>query len=934
MAGVSPAFAQESEATPAPAQTASAAPAGGGDIIVTGSRIARAGFNAPTPVTVVGAARFEELAATNVGEALAQLPAFSSFEGPTNSNLTVIGNIGARTINLRQLGAARTLVLVDGRRFVPSSPQGTVDVNLLPTIMVDRVELVTGGASAAYGSDAVAGVVNIILNKQMTGLRGQVQYGLSEEGDDREYQAALAGGTSLFGGAGHLVVGGEYSNNKGVGNCYTRAWCSVERSNLNNPGFRTNGLPAGIPITHNHASTLSPGGLINASKVAAGQPDPLKGIQFAPDGSPIPFHYGYLPGTFFMEGGDGHGTNPYISAPLLKAPVERYSLYSHLEMDLGSSIQGSVDLSYGYVDGHSQNAPLRETALTIKADNPFLPDSIRQTMAANNIPSLTLGRQGDQDIGYAENRGVNRTFRVAAALNGDISGSWKWDAYYQYGNNDYRQTITTNKINANFALALDAVRAPNGVIVCRSTLTDPTNGCQPLNLIGIGNYSQAAIDYAFGTSVQQTRTRQHVAAANIRGDLFSTWAGPVSIATGVEARRDSVNSVADPISQTNGFLIGNGQTLSGHVNVKEAYLEALVPLGLDTPFFRVFDLNGALRVTDYSTSGTVVTWKAGAVYEPIEQLRFRVTRSRDIRAPNILELNGGTTTSFPRVIDPATARNYLPLMYTGSNPDLKPEVADTWTAGVVIKPEWSFLSPLRLSIDYFDIKVKDAITSPGAQTILDRCAIGVQEFCNLVTFGPAPEHAVLEVRNPLLNLNSIRTRGVDFELDYAMPVEGLGRFNLRLLATYVADLTTTDAAGGVDRAGQTGYQTNALPGIPKWTVNGLVTFDTGPLSLTTEARYIPTGIYDVTRIGPQDEGYATTLPASIGDNRVTGRLYLNVAARYKLIDTPTNSLELYGAINNLFDKDPPVSVGNGVGTNAQLFDTIGRRFRAGVRFRY
>ncbi|MDB5663006.1 MAG: TonB-dependent receptor-like protein, partial [Sphingomonas bacterium] len=602
------------------------------------------------------------------------------------------------------------------------------------------------------------------------------------------------------------------------------------------------------------------------------------------------------------------------------------------EAELGGGIEGSVDLSYGYVDGRSQNAPLRETALTLRRDNPFLPESIRATMAANNIASVPFGRQGDQDLGYARNRGVNKTFRSSFALSGPISGTWKWDAYYQYGNNDYTQTISNNQITSKFALAFDAARAPNGAIVCRSTLTDPGNGCQPLNLIGLNNYSQAAIDYAFGASRQETTTKQHVGAFNIRGDLFSTWAGPVSVATGAEFRRDSVSSVADPISEVNGFLIGNGQTLSGKVDVKEAYLEALVPLGRDQPFLNRFDLNGAVRVTDYSTSGTVVTWKAGIVYEPAEQLRFRATRSRDIRAPNILELNGGTTTSFPRVIDPATARNYLPLMFTGSNPNLTPEVADTWTAGVVISPRWSFLAPLRLSIDYFDIKVKDAITSPGAQTILDRCAIGVQEFCDLVTFGPARE--VLQVRNPLLNLAGVTTRGIDFELDYAVPVERVGQFNLRLLATYVADLITTDAAGPVDRAGQTGFQTNAIPGIPKWTVNGTLTFASGPFSTTTEARYIPTGIYDVTRVGPQDEGYATSLPASIGDNRVTGRLYFNLAARYKLIDRGSQSLELYGAVNNLLDKQPPVSVGNGIGTNAQLFDTIGRRFRAGVRFRY
>jgi iron complex outermembrane recepter protein len=892
------------------------------DVVVTGSRIARAGFSAPTPLTVVGAERLNNLAQTNVGEALATLPSIQTFQSPTNSFLGFSGNLGSRTIDLRGLGPQRTLVLLNGRRFVPSSSQGTVDVNLIPTLLVDRIEIVTGGASAAYGSDAVAGVVNIILADHMTGLRGQVLYGESDSGDDQTFQAGLAGGFSLFDGAVQVVAGGEYSDNDGVGNCYTRDWCAIERSNFNNADFRTNGLPAAFEITHNHWAAGSPGGLINAG--------PLKGIQFDPSGNPVPFHYGTYVGSVFMAGGDGHGTNPFTNAALLKAPVERYALYSRITADLGS-VQASLDLSYGRVRAQSNNQALRESAMTIRRDNPFLPDAIVTAMTNANITSFTMGRQGD-DIGFGLNRGDNRTFRAVAALSGPIGGTWAWDAYYQYGDNRYEQSTSNNKNIDNFNRAIDAVRGPNNTIVCRSTLTDPTNGCSPLNLIGENNFSQAAIDYVFGTSWQTTEFRQHVAAANLHGQLFPSWRNPISLAGGVEYRRDSITGDADPVSRVNGWNVGNGQAINGAIDVVEGYLEALVPLGRGDGLLRVLDLNGAVRMTDYSTSGTVTTWKVGLVWEPIEAVRFRATRSRDIRAPNILELNGGTSSALSRVIDPLTATNFLPRVFTGSNPDLDPEIADTWTVGVVLRP--SFIPRFRLAVDYFDIKLDGAITSSGGQTIVDRCAAGVQLFCDLITFGPGPARTILEIRNPLLNLARLATSGIDFEADYSLNLEKVGNFNLRVLATYVAHLVTTDAVGSIDRAGQTGFQTGAIPGVPRWTVNSTLTYSSGPLTLTTEGRYIPRGIYDVTRIGPQDEGYATTLPASISNNRVTGRVYVNLGVRYNLLRAGDLQLELFGGINNLFDKDPPVSVGNGIATNAALFDTIGRTYRGGLRFRY
>nr|PZN75295.1 MAG: hypothetical protein DIU56_16595 [Pseudomonadota bacterium] len=913
--------------------TSDAATASGGDgvseegaiseVIVSGSRIQRSGFTAPTPVTVVGSERIEQLGVINVGDALNQLPAFRATHSPSTSFLSA-SSIGARTLDLRGLGASRTLVLVNGRRFVPSSSRGTVDVNLIPAMLIDRIEVVTGGASAAYGSDAVAGVVNILLDENLSGLKGQSSYSETEEGDNGEIQFSLAGGMPFADGRGHVIVGGEFSDADGAGNCYSRDWCAEEWANFNNPDRLTNGMPALVRLPHLHGATFTPGGLINAPAI-------LRGTQFLADGTPAPYEYGILPGPFFMSGGDGHGVNAFQSAPLLAAPVKRFAIFGRSNFDVTDTLRAFADLSIGRVQARGNGAQTRDTAITIRQDNAFLPESIRQTMIENDIATLTLGRSGD-DFGLAINRNDVRTWRVAVGLEGSLGDRWSWDGYYQYGDNRYEQTVENNRIQERWPLAVDAVRAPDGSIVCRSTLTDPNNGCQPVNLFGEYQFSPEAKEYLYGTAWQNTDNTQHVLALNLQGDIFSTRAGPVPLAVGVEYRRDSISGDADPISQANGWYVGNGQAIDGKVEVKEAYVETAVPLLSDAALAHSLELNGALRLTDYSTSGSVETWKLGVVYEPVDTVRLRATRSRDIRAPNVQELFGATSAAFSRITDPLTGLNGLPRVFTGGNPDLKPEVADTWTVGVVWTPDGTSFGGLRVSLDWFDIELADAITSVGAQTIVDRCAQGVAEFCSLITRDETG--LIIEMRNPWLNLDQLIARGADLELDYRLQPRSWGTLSFRLLGTYVKDLITIDSVGPTNRAGQTGVQTGATPGLPRWTANGTVTWHRGPFSLTVESRYIPKGKYDATLIGPEDPGYSHTLPNSISTNRVDGRLYFNLSGRYRLLEISGTEIELFGAVYNALDRKPPVSPANGAGTNTILFDPLGRTYRLGVRFNY
>jgi outer membrane receptor protein involved in Fe transport len=896
------------------------------EIVVTGSRIQRGGFTAPTPVTAIGRDRLETTATTNVGDLLSQLPSFRATSSPSATQTTPGTAVGSRVLELRSLGAERTLVLVNGRRFVPTTLRGTVDTNYIPGILVERVDVVTGGASAAYGSDAVAGVVNFILNNNLEGIRAEAQSGISQRGDDRTIFLSAAGGTSFAGGRGHIVVGGEYEDNNGMGDCYTaRSICGQEWSLVGRPSPTNRSVPALSILNGVHTATLSPGGLILT-------PGPLKNLQFLPDGSVAPYEVGNLAGSLFQQGGSGAGRNAFLSGLLLKVPVERWSTYGHAEYEFSDALKATLEASYGQVEAFSVSAQLRDSTGSligpIRRDNPYLPRAITDIMDANGITQFNMGRSG-LDIGNARGATKSTAFRIVGGLSGEIAERWKWNAYYQFGRSTYHQEANNNLIRANLLLAVDAVSGPNGPI-CRSSIANPNNGCQPLNLIGENQFSQAALNYVTGTSMLDLDINQHVAAFDVQGDVVDLWAGPLSVAAGFEYRRDQVEGSADPISSRGGFYVSNFAASNGRVNVKEGFLEAILPLLKDSALGKSLELNGAVRRTDYSTSGAVTTWKGGAVYEPFDMLRLRGTFSRDIRAPNVNELFGSVTRSFSSFTDPRTQRQDLIEIVSGSNAELRPEVADTFTAGVVLH-QLPFLRGFNLSVDYYNIRVNDAIAQIGSATIATRCLVNnATEFCPLITSNSAGQ--VTQINDRLQNVNGFKTRGLDIEATYRTSVGTGSSLDLRLLATKVFDLMIIDSAGSVNRAGQTGFRASNTPGVPDWIVDGLATFKTGPFSVTAHGRYIPEGKFLVEFVGPEDPGYSVGLNNSINTNRVAGRFYADLTLNWS-VKAGRNDLEYFFAVRNLFDKDPPIAP-SAVGiTNQVLFDQVGRSFRVGVRFR-
>lgn len=919
--GGAPAWAQ-SAPTPAPVPANAVV----SEVIVTGSRIARNGFSAPTPVTVMTAERIQKLGVTNVGDLLNQVPAFRATTTPTVSGIT-FGTIGARIADLRGLGATRTLVLVDGRRFVPSTSLGTVDLNNIPSILLQRSEVVTGGASAAYGSGAVAGVVNLIMDNRMNGLRAEAEYGSSEQGDGQDYLFSLAGGADFAGGKGHIVAGGEYEDSKAVGDCYTRVWCAQERQALTNSTPGLNGFPGQVLTTNVHTSTQTRGGLITAG--------PLKGIQFAADGTPEPFTYGALAGGLFMIGGSGQGQNAFITGVDIKVPVTRYNGYVHAEYDFNDHLQGFLEGSYGYVDGRNLGGATRDTgSITIKIDNAYLPASIRSQMVADHITSFKMGREG-YDFGFGVGEDLTKTYRVVTGLKGDLGHGWTWNAYYQFGESDYRQTVTNDRINPNFNLAVDAVLGPGGTPICRSTLISPGNGCQPVNLFGQNNWSPASKAYMYGTSVQTRTIDEHVVSASIQGEPFSTWAGPVSVGAGAEYRHDSATGDADPISKLLGFVQGNGAAINGSGGVTEGYLETIVPLAKDMPFVHSLEFNGAIRETDYSTSGAVTTWKAGLVYEPTEWLRFRGTRSRDIRAPNLSELFSPQIAAQATINDTLTHNQGVFNTLSSGNASLKPETGDTWTGGVVFSPQWGWTRNFRASVDYYNITIDNAIATTVPQNVVTQCNNGVTFYCQFVTRGS--DNVITLVSIPFLNLNTVKTSGFDIETQYHLPLSDVARswdgsLDFTFYATYVAHLTTIQSTGALDIAGVTGCAvTSTFECVPHWTLDGTVGYTQGPLSLTLHGHYIPKSKYDPTLIGPEDPGFSPTLANSINTNRVGAALYLDAHAQYDVVRTGRRVIQIFGGVENLTNMaPPPQQPGRG---SSVFFDPVGRYYRVGVRLK-
>ena len=716
--GAHGALAQAQPAPAAPLPETAATPDQGTvqAVVVTGSRL-QTGFQAPTPVTVLGAAQMQQQAPTTVFDIVKDIPSFRNTAGPT---LTSFGVASANEVllDLRGLGSTRTLNLVDGHRPTPIQSTGVWDTNLIPTVLIDRTEVVTGGASAAYGSDAVAGVVNFVLKDHLDGLSGSAQYGISQAGDGVEEAASLAWGASLDGGKGRFLVGGEYNRAQGIGSMYERPWGRLEPGLVTLPATRAAGLPANIAANNVEVDSFLRGGIVTSG--------PLKGTTFDVNGNPFPFQYGPIVGSPTMVGTTNYGENQYASTPI-RSPYDRASILAKFDYDISPDVQFYSSLDWGILNAHSTTGRNPNPGnFVISRDNAYLPPATLAAMVANNLQTIVVGRQ---DVEYPPSQSGNRDYTLNGVIGfkGTVFNNWKWDIALDSGRSQFDAVLLNDARMGDLYGASYAVKNAQGQIVCGPAATNPyfnaqnatakanllaqfEPGCVPFDIFGQNAGSQASVNYFLTTGWQTNYIRQDDVSFNLTGDPITLPAGPVSLAVGVEARRNSVDANSCAICQQGGLVIFNFGTYSGKLNVKEGYAELGVPVLKDEPFFKSLAFNGAIRRTDYSVSGAVTTWKAGLTWDVSDWLRLRSTRSRDIRAPNIDELFDPGTDGNGAVINPLNGVAGFAHSRTVGNPNLTPEIADTFTAGLALQPTWSWLSGFRASFDYYNIIINNVIT--------------------------------------------------------------------------------------------------------------------------------------------------------------------------------------------------------------------------------
>ena len=995
------------------------------EVVVTGSRIQRSTFTSPNPVTVINEQEIQRLNLTNAGDIVAQLPQNSNFFAGNNVGLGNF-NVGAQLVNLRGLNpffGARTLTLMNTQRVVPTTTGGGVDVTLIPSQLIGRVDTETGGASAVYGSDAIAGVVNVILDTKLEGLKAQVDYSQTKYGDARDPHASFAWGHGFANGS-HLIIGAEFEHTESVGICSNvRSWCASNYALFTNPNFNT---PAGVGNGQPHY-ILGPGGTAaNSTPTGVVIPClPIPGVcinpgtplmQFNASGSALmPFVQGAYPagaGFFgFQQGGDANAVGAYATTTM-KPDVRKYTGLAHYDFPVGDHITGSLEgwfarsVAVNPVANGSIGPFALEVGNGVYVGNEIAFDNAYLTPAESAYVHALGGRAafGRNMLGTQEARNETNdtTWRIVGALKGDLGGSWGWDAYAEYGRNDNEQHLYHNVAGPFLQFATDAVTNGAGQIVCGVTIPGRVNpntgfpysatdiqraalngGCVPLNLFGQGNTTRAGLDYAFPTLSEKSTYLQEVVSGNLHGDLLAGWgAGAVKLAAGGEWRREKGDVTHDLVNQPFYplYTLSYGLDYRGTVDVLEGYAELSVPVLKDAPMFKYLEVDGAVRETrneaadhstepgplaiytpaqsDHAVTHTFTTWKVNFLWDVNDWLRFRGTRSRDVRAPQFRELfqsyavtAGG---AFGTVTNPWYVAAHLPVttdapnITSGGTLGLNPEKADTTTVGVVISPKSGFLSGFNFSADWYQIYINQPIVGPpfgvGAQNIVNLCYQGNAAFCGLVTRDPVT-NKISYVNNQAVNLGKDTTRGVDFEADYTLPLDRFGgmpgTLNFRILSSYLYDLIIDAGRGGLifNYAGQSG-PTAAFGGFntsPKWQANAFLTYTNGPFSGTVQARYVGSGRYTTTSpsgglaVAPGDAGYSTTNVDSISSNHVPAAWYFSLHASYDV----TKNLTLFGNINNLFNKAPPFAPGgNGYPTNPVYFDTYGMTWKLGVRAKF
>jgi len=953
---ITPAHAQEVAPSPEPADDDA--------IIVTGSRIQRTDLTSNSPIAVLNSEAIRSTGSTNIQDFLNQQPQVGIGTSRTNTNFLTSGN-GVATVDLRNLGESRTLVLVNGRRFVAGlAGTSAVDINNIPTDFIERVEIVTGGASAVYGSEAIAGVVNFILKDEFEGFSARGQYGITSRGDNARYLGSLTGGTS-FGpdGRGHILVNLSYDKDEGL--------LSRKRGISDQDCF----LPASPdqcgPASYSTFAAQGRFQLLDAD----GDPNPAFNngslFTFNPDNSLVA---GFPVGYGFNRNG----------VRRISVPVERYLATGIFNYEVTDDVKFYVEGTFAKVKSSSQieATPLAYTDIYadgqgIPITNAFIPADIRAAIAArnsdgdptNDVTSIGFRRR-QNEVFTRSNTNDRETWRVATGLTGQFAAGWNFDVGYVYGQLK-DSTLSQDIDSARYRNALDSIIV-GGQAVCRSEAAR-AQGCVPINLFGYNTASPEASAYVQSTipKSEDIKNTEHVATVSISGKLLTLPAGDLGIAFGGEYRREASVDNLDDLTNTGGNSGNLIPDTRGKFNVKEAFGEVNIPLLADKPFFNYLGLTGAARYSDYSTVGGVFSWNAGAEWAPVDGLRFRANYAEANRAPNIGELFSAPSETFPTgITDPcdgvsasgtgnttaaiATACRALPGFaanvaaspdgkffyeladiqgingFDGGNIDLQEETAKTLTIGAVIAPKQ--VPGLSLTIDYFDIKVENAIDTVPRDVSIEGClASGDAAFCNNV-IRDVNTGRLLTINSQLINVANLTTRGVDANLRYtsALGLVGDDRIDLSVSYTYLLKL-----------------EKRSFPGAPLEENKGQLDGD-GRLGAGFKHKGTARAIYSA---GPYTFSWSTTYLGKIQDtlggygdadldrlNSVKAKVYNDVQVRAAVGEE--RRFEFFLGVDNLFDVAAPflpsgfASDITGTETAADTYDPFGRRLYAGFQVKF
>ena len=920
------------------------------EIVVTGSRVITNGNDSPTPVTVVTTEQMFAVSPTTVVDTVNLMPALQGSQSTSSNPGGGQRNGAAAYINLRAMGDLRTLVLMDGHRVVPTinQNQGNVDSWVIPQMLIQRVDVVTGGVSAVYGSDAISGVVNFITDTHFNGFKLQGSTGVSMYHDDKINDIGTAFGKDVLGGRGHVEFSAQYRDDPGIMDQSQRPFFA---KSLGGAGLGTAASPY-YNVLDQRISNASFGGLITGG--------PLNGLQFAQNGVVSTFNAGTPTGTANVSsGGDG----AWYKTASIKSALNFYQLFGRFDYNL-------TDATHGYLQvagtaNHTQNsfrAPLVVAA--IGYNNPFLA-TIQQPYQGQLQAQATLTPNGSFSFRKlialpATAEQWTKTFMAMAGLNGSI-GDYKWSVGFQHSSSQIKAQNDVNVDQGRFLAATNAVLS-NGQVVCRAALTNANySNCVPLNLFGPSSESKQALDYVLAKTWNKNRTTLDELDASVTGAPVSTWAGPVNMALSAAWRKVgwSVNSNAgpnDPID-CNGIQFGcTGSGLSQTPRwlqntmpflpkvtqtVSELAYEASVPLAKDLRFAKSFDVNAAARLTHYSTSGTVGTYKLGLTWRPFDDLTLRATGSRDIRAPNLFELNAPTTIAPTTISDPLTGTAGSVGQATVSNANLTPEKAQSITAGFVWVPHG--FPGFSLAVDGFRVTVDNAISqlSGNSSSLLALCAAtaGANPGCSVIV-RPFPYSNRTAANFPTalyqqwLNIASFKTYGVDVEANYTTLVKGHS-LTLRALGSYQPHIIFDQGPAGIIDLGDTATGVNLYPASPSVKYTFIAQYSvTGKLT----ASILQRGRNSLKAVGVV-QGQAAKVFAN-GHDYDPSANYTNLNLSY-LMKSGVGQTELYFNVQNLFNREPDVSyagANSSPGVGLQGFfppngdDIVGRYYTVGFRY--